>query len=91
MDGYSRCLALLEDLGRTLSEGRTMARVITRRGFLKRAAASGSALALSLSGKAKAQAPVPVIDAHAHLPLLKFGGPLAPRLARSGDRGPDPR
>ena len=64
-----------------------MASGITRRVFLKHAVASGSVLTLSLIGNSRAQAPASIVDAHAHLPLLKFGGPLAPRLARGGGLG----
>lgn len=55
--------------------------MLTRRSFLEISAASAAGLLFSPT--VRGQQSVGAIDIHAHLPLLKFGGPLAPRLARS--------
>lgn len=60
-------------------------RKVTRRRFLAVSAAASAAAVLP-GRRSRAAEPPQALDIHAHLPLLKFGGPLAPRFAsrRSG-------
>ena len=55
---------------------------LTRREFLRTGAAGAAAAAVLASGaqSTAAQTQIPKVDIHAHMPLTKFGGPLAPRL-----------
>lgn len=57
---------------------------ISRRTFLKGVGAVGLTAAATSSREAEAEV-VAAIDVHAHMPLEKFGGPLAPRFARLAD------
>lgn len=57
----------------------TTGREPSRRAFLRASAALAGALIAS--SRAHAQDAMPAIDVHAHMPLQRFGGPLAGRFA----------
>ena len=63
---------------------------LTRRSFIRRAAlfavAAGQVTAPARSSAQRAPASAGVLDIHAHMPLSKYGNPLAGRFSRTNDR-----